>query len=382
MKFIFSFATLLCLLQSCTTYYFTTPQPAGGEKISEIPENLRGTWNCGYDSSGERKCDDEKGYVITANEIKINDNNEPINWKIGQDVELLKLDDFFVLNLIEKDKMYNSKGKQVKSQLYSALVISESDGAITIWNVDRPWDAKSARKFRNAVSISNKMEVDTMSNDSYFILNFSLNQQALSKISLLKPWMILGSDSIIINSDDIDWEMDYNCGELNFEKQSDERKYYRLENKKYRMNERLAKMERKQNVLIYNDQFIEVFGDVQKGYMLAVTEDDYSDTTQYKHELFIPEDQTKEAPKYEVYQLIEFDKEVVPAQYNRLLLIDPMMVIPNEIAQDLIKSNRISFVTFTEGGKPVERGVNHWNHLSDEDKEFLQQFIVKIEVEY
>jgi hypothetical protein len=36
-------------------------------------------------------------------------------------------------------------------------------------------------------------------------------------------------------------------------------------------------------------------------------------------------------------------------------------------------------VTFTEGGKPVERGVDHWNHLSDEDKEFLQQFLIEIE---
>ena len=378
MKFLFSFAILLCLFQSCTTYYFTTPQPAGGEKLAEIPENLRGTWNCVYDSVGERICDDQKGYVITANEITIKDNKKPIIWEIGQDVELLKSDDFFVLNLINKDKMYTSKGKQVESPLYSALVLSETEGVITIWNVDRPWDVKSARKFRKAEILSDKMVIDTTSNETNLLLKFSLNVNDLELISLLKPFIMLSADSTILSGDDIEWG-DYTCGEIVFENKSDERKYYRLENKLYRMIEKQTKIERKQSVLLYNDQFAQVYGDAQKGYMLLITEDFYSDTTQYKHELFSLGGQSNEGPKYEVYQLIEFDKEVVPAQYNRDFYIDETKIIPNEIAKDLIKSNRISFVTFIEGGKPVERGVDHWNHLSEEDKEFLQQFIVKIE---
>ena len=380
MKFLFPFAIVLCFLQSCSTYYFTTPQPSGGEKLAEIPENLRGTWNCGYDSSGERKCDDQKGYVITANEINIKDKNT-ITWKIGQDVELLKLNDFFVLNLIEKDKMYDSKGKQAESPLYSALVLSESEGAITIWNVDQPWDAKSARKFRKAEPISDKMEMDTMNDESHFILNFSLNKSALEKISLIKPLLILGTDSTMISGDDIEWEVDYNCGEVMLDDKSSERKYYRLENKLYRMVEKQTKIERKQNVLVYNNQFAEVFGDAQKGYMLVVTQDYYSDTSQYKHELFSLGGQSNEGRKYEVYKLIEFDKEVVPVYYDQLLFFDPMNVIPNEVAEEFIKANRISFVTFRNGNKPMEQGMIQWNHLSDEDKEILQPFI-KVKYEY
>jgi hypothetical protein len=358
--------------------FFTSPQPAGGEKLAEIPVNLRGTWNCTYDSVGERKCLEDGGYFIGSDQIEIKEKNKTSTWKIGQEVEMLKLNDFYVLNFVQTQKMFNSKGKEVVSPLYSAMVITESEGAITTWNVNRPWDNKSARKFRKAEILSDKMVIDTTNNETNLLLNFSLDLNDLEQISFLKPFIILGSDSTILSGDDIEWG-DYNCGEISFEKKSDERKYYRLENKQYRMIEKQAKIERKQNVLFYNNQYAKVIGDAQKGYMLVITEDFYSDTSQYKHELFYLGGESNEETKYEVYQLIEFDKEVVPTQYNRRFFIDETKMIPNEIAQDLIKSNRISFVTFTEGGKPVERGVDHWNHLSDEDKEFLQQFLRNIE---
>jgi hypothetical protein len=372
MKFTFIIAILLCFLQSCTTYYFTSPQPAGGEKLSEIPVNLRGRWNCIYDSLDQRKCLEDGGYFIGSNQIEIKEKNQTTTWKIGQEVEMLKLNDYYVLNFVESRKLVDSKGKQVSSPLYSSMVISEYEGAVTLWNIDGPWDKKSEKKFRRAEMLMDAAVEDSAHSSTNFLLDFSLKLTDLESQVLLKPTMILLSDSTILSGDDIEWNttVDYNCEGPNFENASDERKYYRLEDQLSRLYVKQHKIQRKQDILSYNDQFIKVFGDVEKGYVLLKTEEFFTDSSGVKH----PFNFSEKPRKYEVYRLVEYYKNVVPIK-KEYLYIDGSQIVPNNIAQEYIQLHKISSTTFEVNGKPREEGATTWNYLSEDNKKKLIEFI-------
>jgi len=370
MKSIVIFGLLLSLLQSCTTYYFTSPQPAGGEKLAEIPENLRGTWNCMYDSVGERKCLEDGGYFIGSDQIEIKEKNQTTTWKIGQEVEMLKLNDFYVLNFVQTQKMFNSKGKQLVSPLYSAMVITEIGGNISLWNVNKPWDKRSAKKISKAEFLSDAVENDTMQSETNFLLNFSLKEPDLAKIASDKPMMFLSDDGTIISGDQIE-EDAYDC-EPNFENKSVEKVYFRLEDRKFRIQSKENKVQRKIDVLLYKEQFKTIFNDAQKGYALVVTEEFYSDSSQLKHRFNFSEN----PKKYEVYRLIEYDRDVAPLE-QEFLSINPEQFVPFETAQEFIRLNKISFVSFRLNGKPNEKGMTTWNRLSDEDKKMLQEIVAQ-----
>ncbi len=369
MRYVIIFGLLLSLLQSCTTYYFTSPQPAGGVKLSEIPENLRGTWNCKYDSVGERKCLEDGGYFIGSDQIEIKEKNQTTTWKIGQEVEMLKLNDFYVLNFVQTKKMYSAKGKQVVSPLYSAMVITEVEGLITLWNVNKPWDKRSAKKIAKAEFISDAVENDTMLSETNFLLNFSLKEADLAKIASDKPMMLLGDEATIITGDQIEGDA-YECEPI-FENKSVEKEYFRLEDKKIRLQLKENKVQRKIDVLTYKEQYKAIFGDAQKGYALVVTEEFYSDTSQLKHRFNFSEN----PKKYDVYRLIEYDRDLTPLE-QEILFITSEQVVPIELAQEFIRLSKISFVSFRVNGKPNEEGVTTWNHLSDEDKKMLQEFLL------
>ncbi len=370
MKYVIIFGLLLSLLQSCTTYYFTSPQPAGGVKLFEIPENLRGTWNCTYDSVGERKCLEDGGYFIGSDQIEIKEKNQTTTWKIGQEVEMLKLNDFYVLNFVQIQKMFNSKGRQVVSPLYSAMVITEVEGSIALWNVNKPWDKRSAKKIGKAELLSDAVATDTMHSETNFLLNFSLKEADLAKIASAKPMMLLSDEATIISGDQIEGDA-YDCEPI-FENKSVEKEYFRLEDKKYRIQLKENKVQRKIDVLTYKNQFKAIFGDAQKGYVLIVSQEYYSDTSQLKH----PFNFSDNPQEFDVYRLIEYEPDIAPLE-QEILFINPEQVVPIELAQEFIRLNKISFVSFRVNGKPNEEGVTTWNHLSDEDKKMLQEFFIE-----
>jgi hypothetical protein len=131
-------------------------------------------------------------------------------------------------------------------------------------------------------------------------------------------------------------------------------------------------VQRKIDVLLYKEQFKTIFNDAQKGYGLVVTEEFYSDSSQLKHRFNFSEN----PKKYEVYRLIEYDRDVAPLE-QEFLSINPEQFVPFETAQEFIRLNKISFVSFRLNGKPNEKGMTTWNRLSDEDKKMLQEIVAQ-----
>lgn len=202
MKIYFSFLILFLALCSCSPYVFDSVQSGNGVELNKFPDEILGHWYCGTDSLDQRICDSTKGIRISRNYFSL-DGKEKI--VLSDSIRLFKVDNFYLLNTIEKD--YSNS----ENTYYSLLVLKSDSAYKTIHTISEPWNVKAAKKMKKSKSV---IILDTISEFRLIpsLFDYKIELKDLELIQYQRPFLVLHGNNDLINGKDSD--LGYSCGEI------------------------------------------------------------------------------------------------------------------------------------------------------------------------
>lgn len=109
MKQILFFTITTLLITSCSHIYFTEPQPKGGERLMEFPEELRGTWKKNTSNEFETYAIyNDRFEVISVKKDSIGNptSSRTETQNLTDTFRLYKLNNFYVLNYRDSGELW------------------------------------------------------------------------------------------------------------------------------------------------------------------------------------------------------------------------------------------------------------------------------------